>query len=842
MNEPASKPSGSNLSARALALFEASLDQPTGNRRRWLREQIHDDRELTAAVDRLLIADGGEHRLLDGDFTPQLGKDLATDLSGQKLGAWRLDSLLAEGGMGSVYRAHREDGEFQQEAALKVIRGQLFQAPQMVRDQLLARFQMERQVLANIQHDNVARILDGGTTEDGLPYLVMEYITGQALGDYLRTRRLGLRQRLQLFLDLLAATGAVHANLIVHRDLKPSNVMVTEAGEVKLLDFGIAKVLDGDSGLTGAYTLTGTSAMTPDYASPEQVRGLPVTLASDIYSLGLLLYQLLSGRGAYEVSKLTAAEAERIICELEPPLPSVSLGQSPPSHIRFSPADLRGDLDAIVMKALRKEPGLRYGSSGAMAADIERYLSGLPVRARRNSRRYRLTKFMRRNRGLIVAVGAVIGALAVGLVSTVDQARRASLAASEARSQAAKAEAVSEFLTDLMSEGDPFEAPEAPTVRDVLTQAGAKIGDRFADHPEVEAAVRRTLGWTLLSLGKMDLAEPELMAAFEKNLSFYGLGHPATIQNQSDLGWLAHENDQLPEAKKWYEAAIEGFGPNTPGMLQVTVLNDYGVVLAWYEENLASEEMLLKAQALLDQLDPDTPDYDPGLVTGNLAVTTHQLGDLERAEAYYLQDIRLKESKPGEPDTNLMYSYNNLAALLMDLDRVEEVLPLMQQSVALRRQILGPEHPSLGRALTNLALVYLRNNRLDDAQAAADEADAINAGLPETNDTRLRLRLTRGKITLARGQLAKALADAQQLLADLLVIEHREVGEVAAQVQLLIAQIQAQRGDLEAARRAASDALRRRLAVHGEDHYLIGETEAALGQYQVETAPQTPVQ
>ncbi|MEM9533840.1 MAG: serine/threonine-protein kinase, partial [Pseudomonadota bacterium] len=543
------------VSARALSLFEASLDQPTDDRRAWLNTQIGGDLELAAAVERLLEADGGDHELLDEG----LGFQPGSGMIGRRLGAWRITAVLAEGGMGSVYQAEREDGGYRQHAAVKIIRGRLFQAPQLVRDQLLARFRVERQVLANITHDNVARILDGGNTSDGLPYLVMEYIDGQSLTDYVRQRQLSLNDRLHLFMQLLDAMGAVHASMIVHRDLKPSNVMVTDAGQIKLLDFGIAKVLDTGSPEAAVYTMTGSSAMTPDYASPEQLRGDPVTLASDIYALGLLLYQLLGGRPAYQVSNTTPTEAERIVCQDDPVPPSSALRQAAPTHVRHGTADLRGDLDAIVMKALRKEPGLRYASSAEMRADIERYLAGLPVRARRNSRSYRFGKYLRRNRGLLAAVGAVFSALAVGLVVAFGQAQRANEEAEKARSEAAKAVAVSEYLQDLLTQGDPFEAPEAPTVRDVLEQSEGQIGDRFADHPEVEAAVRRTLGWALLNLGKPDLADNNLVRAYELNLEVYGSSHETTIQSRSDLGWLAHERDLLDEAKRWYEAAIDSF-------------------------------------------------------------------------------------------------------------------------------------------------------------------------------------------------------------------------------------------------------------------------------------------
>ncbi|MEM9533291.1 MAG: tetratricopeptide repeat protein, partial [Pseudomonadota bacterium] len=358
-----------------------------------------------------------------------------------------------------------------------------------------------------------------------------------------------------------------------------------------------------------------------------------------------------------------------------------------------------------------------------------------------------------------------------------------------------------------------------------------QIGDRFADHPEVEAAVRRTLGWALLNLGKPDLADNNLVRAYELNLEVYGSSHETTIQSRSDLGWLAHERDLLDEAKRWYEAAIDSFSDDTPELLKANVYNDYGVVLNWYDENEPSLAMLQMAQALVEQLDPGTEDYDPAMTVGNLAATLHSLGRLEEAETYYLRDIQLKESAPGGEDPNLMYSYNNLATLYADQKRFDEVMPLMEQSIELRRRVLGPEHPSLGRALSNLTVVNVRAGNLDAAQRALDEAAAISADLPETHDTRFRLRINQGRILHARGEYPAALRYVASALADAEAVTNRNIDEIAAQLGLLLAQCHAGLGDAEQAIAAASTALDRRRNVYGEDHFLTEQARAALEQY-----------
>ena len=502
--------SSAGVSQEALALFELALDQPDSERRAWLDKHVAGKPALAEAVRKLLVADQLEDSVLDHQGASLYGDNR----EGEKVGRWQLEQIVAEGGMGSVYRARRTDTDFDQVGAVKIIRGRLFQAPEKVRTELLQRFQNERQILASIQHDNIAQVLDGGATEDGLPFLVMEYIDGRPITQFVADEALPLRHRLGLFVDLLGAVGAVHGNMIVHRDLKPSNVLVTNAGSVKLLDFGIAKVLQSaEHNVNVGLTATGVGLMTPDYASPEQVNGASITAASDIYQLGLLLYEIVTGKQAYRVRSTSPSEVQQLVCETDPPSPSEVAGDSVRAEV--TARALKGDIDAIVMKALRKEPQLRYASTQAMAADIEAFLQGRPVSASQGTSGYRLRKFIRRNRVPVAALSLVLASLVAGLTVALWQADVARAAAAEARAEASKATAVTQFLQEVLSQADPLESGGNPTVREALDNAEEFIGDRFADLPEVEAAVRRTLGWTELSLGQPQKAADNLELAYE---------------------------------------------------------------------------------------------------------------------------------------------------------------------------------------------------------------------------------------------------------------------------------------------------------------------------------------
>ncbi len=405
------------------------LEMPVDSRPAWLAEFCREDDDLRAEIESLLCFQVPSERFLEKSADQYAAKILAEpefDLSGQKFGIYKIISEIGQGGMGAVFLAARDDGEFHQQVALKIIRQQL------AGSEIIRRFRQEREILAGLNHPQIARLLDGGVTTDGAPFFVMEYVAGESLLNFADRQNLSLAERLKLFVEICGAVAYAHRNLIVHRDLKPSNILVETDGTPKLLDFGLAKMLDEN--LTGAAsedTATAFRVMTPAYASPEQLRGERVTTASDIYSLGLILYELLTGRKPYHFKTNSLEEIVRSVNESAPLKPSAieikkndKTGENPKSKIQ-NPKSLRGDLDNIVLQALRKEPERRYKSAEALADDIERHLNGLPVAARPNTVAYRTGKFISRNRIGAAALLLILLALLGGAAATGWQARRA---------------------------------------------------------------------------------------------------------------------------------------------------------------------------------------------------------------------------------------------------------------------------------------------------------------------------------------------------------------------------------------------------------------------------------
>ena len=414
---------------RVKQLVDHAILTDPGERSAYLDAACGEDRELRQEVESLLAA----HEQAGTDFLKDPAVDFKSAVSApaarahSRIGVYQIIDQLGHGGMGEVYRAARADGQYDQQVAIKLVRVGLDTSF------LLERFRHERQILASLDHPNIARLLDGGTTENGTPYLVMELLEGVPIDQYCDEHKLSVTQRLQLFRQVCGAVQYAHQRLVIHRDLKPSNVLVTREGVPKLLDFGIAKILDQSS---DAQTTLGQS-MTPEYASPEQIRGETITTASDVYSLGVGLYQLLTGCSPYGVNTNNAHELSRAILETEPPRPStVVLNPKvvPPGDTKInaeplssagvsnagegSPARLarrlQGDIDNILLMALRKEPQRRYASVEQFAEDIRRHLAGLPVIAAKDSWNYRTGKFVRRHRAAIIAAGLALVALIVG--------------------------------------------------------------------------------------------------------------------------------------------------------------------------------------------------------------------------------------------------------------------------------------------------------------------------------------------------------------------------------------------------------------------------------------------
>jgi non-specific serine/threonine protein kinase/serine/threonine-protein kinase len=476
-------------------VFAAALREPADRRDAFVDEACSGDASLRREVVELLAA----HRLAGGpEPTAPAAKAAPGDTLprgegfwvGRRVGAYRIEAEIGRGGMGAVFQAVRDDDVFLKKVALKLVRGGVES------DLTLDRLRQERQILAQLDHPFIARLLDGGATEEGLPFFVMEYVDGVPIDVYCRTQALGVSARLDLFRRVCSAVQYAHQNLVVHRDIKPGNILVAADGSPKLLDFGIAKLLVPRPGMSSGPTVTAFPMMTPEYASPEQLRNEAITTATDVYSLGVLLYELLTGRRPYRLATKSFPEILRAVCEQEPERPSTAvLRDDRKLHRR-----LAGDLDTIVLHALSKEPGRRYASVEQLSEDVRRHLAGLPVVARGDTLSYRARKFARRNRAAVVAGGLVVLSLLAGIVATSHQARiaRAERARAEGRFADVRRLANS-FLFDVHDAIAPL--PGSTPAREMMVARAAEYLDSLSREARDDVELQRELAVAFQRLG-----------------------------------------------------------------------------------------------------------------------------------------------------------------------------------------------------------------------------------------------------------------------------------------------------------------------------------------------------
>ncbi len=649
------------------------------------------------------------------------GAEADDEAPGQHIGPYELLALIGVGGMGAVWRARRVDKRPDRVVALKLIR------PGAYSRSAERRFLLEEQVLSRLTHPGIARLCDGGVTGSGRPYLVMEYVDGEPILTYAERGRLSLRQRLSLFLEVCAAVQYAHGALVLHRDIKPGNILVGADGRPKLLDFGIAKLIDDDA-VSASVTATDARVLTPRYASPEQVRGERLTTASDLYSLGVVLYELLTGQSPYRVDTGTRTEIERAVLEQEVRRPSAAVadGADPGApDARRHRARLRGDLDTIVIKALQKDPLRRYASVEHFAADIDRHLRGLPITAVADSIPYRASRFVRRNKGLVAGLLVAAVALLTATAVSITFAVRESRARAEAEQRTRVAESINAFLNkDLLSSVDPKRTKNAElTMREGLDRAALSMEGRFADNPLVEASIRRTIGDTYRALGLPREAIPQLQKASALFDEAVGSGHEDARQARRDLvaGLLegSRGEEALPIAEKLLLLDIEAAGDQSAeametrhllGQLYPDVerkLEMFREILAWRRMHLGNEH-----QETLS-------------IIQTLANEYVQHNRTDEAEPLVLEIWETAQRQYDESHPRYLKAMNLVSSLYGRLGRHEEALELIRENVRIHRETKPENFFGTGIMMGHMGQTLMHLKRFEEAETVLLEAHAV---------------------------------------------------------------------------------------------------------------------
>jgi serine/threonine-protein kinase len=719
---------------RLKTLFEAAIAMPASERAAWLADACGGDAELRHELDTLLAAHDRPHRVFDTSAAPAAilaGRDALP--AGYRIGTYEIVRHVGDGGMGSVYEATRSDGAFVKSVAIKVVHPGLHSA------EMLRRFHSERQVLATLTHANIATLLDAGTTDGGRPYFVMEYVDGSPIDAYCDARELGLDDRLRLFLNVCAAVEHAHEHLVIHRDLKPDNVLVRHDGVVKLLDFGIAKVLHPETEGTDAGTTALFRPMTLRYASPEQVRGDAVTTSTDIYSLGVLLYQLLTRTSPYPLQAVSGPGMERAICDAIPVAPSVAAGSDSATPWQHR---LRGDLDAIVLMALRKEPERRYRTVEQFGEDIRRYRSGLPIVARPDTARYRIGKFVRRNRlatvSAVFAVLALLGGVATTTWSARVARREAAAAIVErenARLEAVRVQRLNEFLTNVLALPDSnWYASGAGsrydmTVADLLKQAGQRIDVELKDYPDLAADLHHTLGNTYRSRGMKPEAWHHFSSALALRQKILDARHPKVAESLFFLGaaeyWLGRRDRALSLYRQ--ALAIERALPFEQARNLPYLLSDMGGVLRQVGDEPGARQALHEAVEVLERR------YGPGDMRVAFPLTALGHLELERgdtAASRRLAERALELLRRAGVSAEMWAAVNDLADVELAEGQLAKAEALARQAIDGLVALKGND-PVLAQWRAKLSSVVRQQGRPREA------IEIARAGVGDpTNDLR----------------------------------------------------------------------------------------------------------
>ncbi len=718
---------------RLSTLVDASLALPPDERSAFLDTECADDADLRAQVESLLAADDDASAFFDG-LAPDVGVRLLDEApleAGVRVGRYRIVRLIARGGMGAVYLAERTDEGFAQLVALKTIRD----APE--RPDLVRRFLAERQILARLTHPHIARLLDVGVDDErgDAPFLAMEYVDGEPITTYADRKRLSIDARLALFGDVVDAVRHAHAQLVVHRDLKPSNVLVTDAGEVKLLDFGIAKVLGADAD-DKAHTRTGGALMTAEYAAPEQIRGDAVTPATDVYALGTLLYELLTGRRPFSADyDATGYRLAQAVLEQTAPLPASVIDEAATQTRASSPERLRkrlsGDLGVLMMKALRKEPERRYPTAEALGDDLDRLRRRMPLAARPDTWSYRARSFVRRYPLPTALAGALLLLLVTYAATATVQAGRLADERDRAQAAFADAQAVSDFMGDLFEAAKPSVAQgRTVTAREVLDLGADQILSDLSVAPARRAALLMEIGRAYVNLGVYPQADSLLTQALDLRTVAARSGNAddrvALARTHYHLGAVKDVQLDYDAAETHYVASVAAFreglkGRDDPALFEA--LADLGTLRAWSKgEADAAVPLLEESQEGYARLFAASPeDRELRDMTaysiGSLGIVRQEQGDTVAAEAQYRQAIAFLEANGGADSPTLLDNQFMLAGLMADAGRLGEAESVYRAIIPAEVRTLGADHPVHASTLAHFATLLAQSGAFTEAVA-----------------------------------------------------------------------------------------------------------------------------
>lgn len=704
-------------------------------RHRFLEQQCEGDLELRKEVESLIASYESDPDFLNDPVTEI--SEVESEIAERYVGQYRLVKPLGQGGMGDVFLAIQSNTN--QHVALKLLR------PAFSRANLLKRFEIEQRILAGLDHPHISRLLDIGETEDKLPYLVMEYVDGIPITDYCDEKILSIEKRLELFKQVCSAIQYAHQNLVVHRDIKPSNLLVDAKGNVKLLDFGIAKLLNAaDPNVSIMETQTGVRLMTPAYASPEQVQGENITTSSDIYSLGVLLYELLTGTRPFNFENKKRSEVDRIIVEEVPTKPSTVVDRDPESgKARDLPNSklkklLHGELDNIVLKSLRKEASRRYSSAANFASDVDRFLNGLPVMAQPDSVKYRTSKFVSRHKWS-VSLASVLAITLVGFsVLTAWQSNVVAKERDRAQDEARKSAQTTDFMQGLFKSADPVASPrDTLRIRDFLEKGAMQIEDELTGQPELQITMLNTIGLAYHNLGRVDRAE----TLFSKSLGLSKMhlsdNDPSYKESLNNLigsyRLLSKEDLEMELLEELLELDRRDFGENHSSVISTlfNLANQYH----FKGNEVASDSLSDLAHSILESI---VPEDDPSLALALRSAGKIQWGKGELADALktFKQTLAMERRLHGERNPEMTFTLSHMSQTYIDLDSLEQAKATLEKAIELQNYYFPEGHRDLGSSYMMLADVLSRDKTsLDQAEVYARDGIDVYKKVLGGNET-----------------------------------------------------------------------------------------------------------